>query len=73
MDISLFYQLRDRLYSTAIAGCSVINEDFRLKRAVESFEPLSKANKVFARLYNMCSELLTSEMPAPVLADCIAL
>lgn len=73
MDISLFYQLRDRLYSTAIAGCSVINEDFRLKRAVESFEPLSKANKVFARLYNMCSELFTSETPAPVLADCIAL
>lgn len=73
MDISLFYQLRDRLYSTAIAGCSVVNEDFRLKRAVESFEPLSKANKVFARLYNMCSELFTSENPAPVLADCIAL
>lgn len=73
MDISLFYQLRDRLYASAAAGCCVINEDFRLKRAVEAFEPLSNANKVFARLYNMCSELFTSEKPAPLIADCIAL
>ena len=73
MDISLFYQLRDRLYASAGAGCNVINEDFRLKRAVESFEPLSKANKVFAKLYSMCNELFTSEKPAPILADCIAL
>lgn len=73
MDISLFYQLKDRLYSSAMAGCAVINEDFRLKRAVEAFEPLAKANKVFGRLYNMCSELFTSEAPAPLLADCIAL
>ncbi|MDE5854485.1 MAG: hypothetical protein K2H19_05420, partial [Ruminococcus sp.] len=73
MDISLFYQLRDRLYASAGAGCNVINEDFRLKRAVESFEPLSKANKVFAKLYSMCNELFTSEKTAPILADCIAL
>lgn len=73
MDISLFYQLRDRLYASAGAGCDVINEDFRLKRAVEAFEPLSKANKVFAKLYSMCNELFTSEKPAPILADCIAL
>lgn len=73
MDISLFYQLWDRLCASAVTGCSTLNEDFRLKRAVESFEPLSKANKVFARLYNMCNELFTSENPAPLLADCIAL
>ncbi|MDE7098889.1 MAG: hypothetical protein K2O60_07050 [Ruminococcus sp.] len=73
MDISLFYQLWDRLCASAVTGCSTLNEDFRLKRAVEAFEPLSKANKVFARLYNMCSELFTSENPAPLLADCISL
>ncbi|MDE7364793.1 MAG: hypothetical protein K2N27_07945 [Ruminococcus sp.] len=73
MDISLFYQLWDRLCASAVTGCSTLNEDFRLKRAVEAFEPLSKANKVFAKLYNMCSELFTSENPAPLLADCIAL
>lgn len=73
MDISLFYQLWDRLCASAVTGCSTLNEDFRLKRAVEAFEPLSKANKVFARLYNMCNELFTSENPASLLADCIAL
>lgn len=73
MDISLFYQLWDRLCASAVTGCATLNEDFRLKRAVESFEPLSKANKVFARLYNMCNELFTSENPAPLLADCISL
>lgn len=73
MDISLFYQLWDRLCASAVTGCATLNEDFRLKRAVESFEPLSKANKVFARLYNMCNELFTSGNPAPLLADCISL
>lgn len=73
MNIALFYQLRERLCSAAVAGCDVISEDFRLKRAVEEFEPLAKANKVFGRLHAMCSELFTSEKPAPLLADCIAL
>ena len=73
MNIALFYQLRERLCSAAVAGCDVISEDFRLKRAVEEFEPLAKANKVFGRLYAMCGELFTSEKPAPLLADCIAL
>lgn len=73
MNIALFYQLRERLCASAIAGCDVISEDFRLKRAVEEFEPLAKANKVFGRLHAMCSELFTSDKPAPLLADCIAL
>lgn len=73
MNIALFYQLRERLCAAAVAGCAVINEDFRLKRAVEEFEPLAQANKVFGRLYAMCSELFTSDKPAPLLADCIAL
>lgn len=73
MNIALFYQLRERLCASAIAGCDVISEDFRLKRAIEEFEPLAKANKVFGRLYAMCGELFTSDKPAPLLADCIAL
>lgn len=73
MNTALFYQLRERLYTAAVAGCYTINEDFRLKRAVEEFEPLANANKVFGRLYNMCSELFISEKPAPILVDCIAL
>ena len=47
--VQSFYELRDRLYATAAAGCSLIEEDFRLKRAVEAFKDLSEANKVFGR------------------------
>ncbi len=72
MNIALFYQLRERLCATAVAGCATISEDFRLQRAVEEFEPLAKANKVFGRLHAMCSELLKDGRPA-LLADCIAL
>ncbi len=73
MNIALFYQLRERLCASAVAGCDIISEDFRLKRAIEEFEPLAKANKVFGKLYAMCGELFTSDKPAPLLADCIAL
>ena len=73
MDIKPFYELRTRLYLSAAAGCSVISEDFRLKRALENFKPLSEANKVFGKLYLMCEKLFSSENPAPQIADCIAL
>ena len=50
-----FYELRNRLYASAAAGCAIITEDFRLKRAVEAFKPMSEANKVFGKLYRMDS------------------
>ncbi|HBB72339.1 MAG TPA: hypothetical protein DCZ71_07005 [Ruminococcus sp.] len=68
-----FYELRTRLYASAAAGCSIIAEDFRLKRAVEAFRPMSEANKVFGKLYGMCEALLTSADPAAEISDCIAL
>ncbi|MBR1824530.1 MAG: hypothetical protein IJ779_09910 [Ruminococcus sp.] len=68
-----FYELRNRLYASAAAGCALIAEDFRLKRAIEAFQPLSEANKVFGRLYAMCNALLTSENKAADIIDCIAL
>ena len=73
MDISKFYELRERLYNTAAAGCMTVSEDFRLKRAVEEFKPLGEANKAFAKLFSLCEKLLTSEKPESVIADCIAL
>lgn len=73
MDIKPFYELRTRLYLSAAAGCSVISEDFRLKRAVENFKPMSEANKVFGKLYLMCDKLFSAENPASQIADCIAL
>lgn len=73
MNIMPFYELRTRLYSCAAAGCSAINEDFRLKRAVNDFAPLAEANKAFGKLYNMCGRLFSEDNTALLLADCIAL
>ncbi len=73
MDISPFYELRSRLYYAAAAGCASIGEDYRYKRAVEGFEPLSKANKAFGKLYGMCASLMESESPSSEIFDCIAL
>lgn len=73
MDITPFYELRYRLFCTAAAGCAAIQEDFRLKRAVEAFQPLSSANKVFGKFYAMCQSLFTAENCASALAECIAL
>lgn len=68
-----FYELRTRLYGCAAAGCSAVNEDFRLKRAVDDFAPLAEANKAFGKLYNMCGRLFSEDNTALLLADCIAL
>ena len=68
-----FYELRSRLYASAAAGCSLIAEDFRLKRALEAFQPMSEANKVFGKLYAMCDSLVKSADPAAEIIDCIAL
>lgn len=73
MDIKPFYELRNRLYCTASAGCSAVNEDFRLKRAVESFQELANVNKAFGKLYAMCGKLFESDNVSSLLADCIAL
>lgn len=73
MDITTFYELRTRLYATAASGCGLIAEDFRLKRAIEAFEPMANTNKVFSRFYQMCMSLFTTENVSSTLADCIAL
>lgn len=73
MDITTFYELRKRLYSSAASGCGAVNEDFRLSRAIDAFEPLAQANKAFMKLYSDCRKLFTSDAPADVLSDCIAL
>lgn len=68
-----FYELRSRLYASAAAGCSLAAEDFRLKRALDAFEPMSKANKVFGKLYAMCSEMISSPEPQKKIFECLAL
>ena len=73
MNTTPFYELHDRLYDRASAGCASIAEDFRLKRAVEDMAPLAEASKAFARLRDMCAKLFTKPEPALLLADYIAL
>lgn len=74
MEIAVFYEVRDRLYNAALAGSSIIAEDFRLKRAVEDLGSLAEKGKVFAALKQKCEKLLEAgEDASSLLADCIAL
>ena len=45
MNTTLFYELHDRLYDRASAVCASIAEDFRLKRAVETWLPSRKPTR----------------------------
>ena len=59
MNLNPLYELKERLESSIIAGVSLLSEDFRLTRAVEQMEPLSKASPVFAKIYQSAGELLS--------------
>ena len=61
MDITPIYDLRDRLRTAMIAGTDLLAEDFGLKRAVEALAPLEKASPVFAKIGELCKNLLASE------------
>lgn len=73
MNISPFYELRSRLYACAAAGCQTVTEDFRLKKAVDEFQPLAELNKAFGKLFALCQSLFTAENASCQLADAIAL
>ena len=60
MNLSPLYELKDRLTHIAIAGTSLMEEDFRLARAVEGMGTLAGANPVFARIKAEAEELLTA-------------
>ncbi|MCI8669027.1 MAG: hypothetical protein HFI34_05845 [Lachnospiraceae bacterium] len=59
MNLNPLYELKERLESSVIAGVSLLSEDFRLARAVEQMEPLSKASPVFSKIYQSSRELLS--------------
>ena len=75
MNLSVLYELRDRLEAAAVAGVGLLGEDFRLKRAVEQMEPLAKASPVFGRIYEMGRRLLEAEKEerGALLLDVLAL
>lgn len=61
MNLSVVYELRERLKTAAVAGTSLIQEDFRLKKAVEQMAPLSKASPVFARICQMAEKTIAPD------------
>ena len=61
MDTTPIYELRERLRAAAIAGTSLLSEDFRLRRACEAFRPLEAASPVFAKLGQMTAQLLSPD------------
>ncbi len=75
MNLSPLYELKERLESSIIAGVSLLSEDFRLARAVEQMEPLSKASPVFQKIFQGAQGLFSEECEnkSDVLLDVLAL
>lgn len=67
MDITPIYELKTRLRAAAIAGTSLLSEDFRLKKAAEGFAPLAAASPVFAKINEMTGKLLSDGSPENLL------
>ncbi len=67
MDITPIYELKSRLRAAAIAGTNLLSEDFRLKKAAESFSALAGSSPVFAKINEMTGKLLESGRPEDLL------
>ena len=63
MDTTPIYELRERLRAAAMAGTSLLSEDFRLRRAYEAFKPLETASPVFAKIGQLAEQLLSPDCP----------
>jgi len=60
MDLQALYDLKERLEHAAIAGTGLLQEDFRLKRAVEALSPLAAASPVFGKIASASEALLSA-------------
>ncbi len=63
MDITPIFELRSRLRAAMIVGTNLLAEDFRLKKATESFAALSGSSPVFAKINAMTEKLLSENSP----------
>lgn len=75
MNTEPIYELRERLRAAAMAGTSLLSEDFRLKRAYEAFKPLESASPVFAKAGQLTAKLTEPDCQDPqgALLDAITL
>lgn len=75
MDTTPIYELRERLRAAAMAGTSLLAEDFRLKRTYEAFKPLEAASPVFAKVGQLTERLLSNDIlnPQGLLLEAVSL
>lgn len=75
MDLNPVYKLQERLHAAIIAGANLLQEDFRLKRAIEAIKPLAAASPVFAMLNKQAGLLISPDCsePAGILLDTTSL
>lgn len=75
MNTEPIYELRERLRAAAMAGTSLLSEDFRLKRAYEAFRPLEAASPVFAKVGELTAKLTEpgGQNPQGALLDALSL
>lgn len=63
MNLSVVYELRDRLEASAVAGVNLIQDDFRLQRAVERMTPFAAASPVFKKITNLARQVMEPQCP----------
>lgn len=75
MDLTSLYELRERLKTGTIAGTELVSGDFRLKRAIEAFEPFCKASPVFGKIGQLSKAVMAENCPdrAAALLDALTL
>lgn len=61
MNLNAVYELRNRLEMASIAGVNLIQEDFRLRRAVEQMMPLVSVSPVFKKIYILAQSLISPD------------
>lgn len=69
------FQLQERLHNTAFSGAGLIDEDFRLHKAIEEFSVMAPKNPVFTKIYQTIKPLSDSSVSdkTTVLLDAITL
>ena len=75
MNLQPLYDVKERLEYAAVAGVSLLGEDFRLQRAAENLKPLAAASPVFGRIDAGLTKLLSAppEQRPGLLLDVLAL
>lgn len=56
-------ELKERLVHITIAGTELLEEDFRLKKTMETFSVLAEKNPIFQKLYLGLKQLFEAEKP----------